>query len=383
MRPAPPAIARLRAAVAGLAATRRGQISNGREVVGTFVPLAPPAEIIEAAGAHPYRLLAAGGADADLRGMGILGRDACAYCRSVVGAAACDRPPVTCVASGTVCDRLRRAGDAWPRETGLPLFALHIPRTREGPDPAGDLAEEFQTLSAEISVRTGVAATPERLAGAIERGNRVREILGAADRARREDPPRITGNEFMDIVRAAQGFSSGEFLEGAAGLVEEMRGAEPPHPAPVRLLLVGPTLPDGPRDVVDLAEEDAAALFVADLTDSGSLGYGAPVEESGDPFLALARQVLAHPIHAAPARPATAFRERFTVEIASARPDGIVFRGVPFCRPWNLEPGPLRELSPVPFLDVRVDGAGGGQLRTRVGAFVEMLMARRRREAAS
>ena len=62
------------------------------------------------------------------------------------------------------------------------------------------------------------------------------------------------------------------------------------------------------------------------------------------------------------------------------RPDGVLFRGVPFCRPWNTESQPLRAIRDLPFLDVSEDGSGGhGQLRTRVEAFVETLSRRRAR----
>ena len=65
--------------------------------------------------------------------------------------------------------------------------------------------------------------------------------------------------------------------------------------------------------------------------------------------------------------------------VVEARIDGILFRSVPFCRPWNGEPALLRNLLHVPILDVRVDGnTGQGQTATRVGAFVESLCARQR-----
>lgn len=354
-------------------------IGEGREVVGSFLPLAPPAEIVEAAGAIPWRLLATGGADADLRGMGLLGRDTCSFCRSVVGQAMLLPPPVTAIAAGAVCDRLRRAADALPEATGLPVFTVALPRTREDAGQREDLAAELRLLARELSARTGVDATEERLAAAIARGNRVRSILAAADAARREEPPRLTGSEFLDAVRAAQGLESEAFLAIAGGLPAALAARDVAPSRPLRILLVGPTIPDGRREVVDLVEDGGRAVVVADLTDSGSLGYGRPVEEDGDPFLALADQVLAHPILAAPLKPADALRRAYAAALAAAEPHGVLFRGAPFCRPWNAEVPFFREECPVPFLDVRVDAGGSGQLRTRVGAFLESLAARRGR----
>jgi benzoyl-CoA reductase/2-hydroxyglutaryl-CoA dehydratase subunit BcrC/BadD/HgdB len=357
---------------------RRRDVLEGREVVGWFSPPIPPPELIEAAGAIPWRLLESGGPDADLPGMGVLGRDTCSFCRSVLGAAIQAPPPVTCIVSGTVCDRLRHMTDAWPAATGLPMFTVTVPRTREVAGQLPVLAAELRLLARELSARTGIVATDERLAEAIGRGNRCREVLAALDELRAGDPPRLTGTGFLDVVRARHALSAVEFLELADGLLEAVRSREPAKSRPVRVLLVGPTLTDGSRDVVRIAEEDCGAAIVADLTDSGSLGYADPVAEGGDPFAALAKMVLDHPILAAPLRPATAFRNVFLTAIRRSRPDGILYRGVPFCRPFNSEAVPLRELSPVPFLDVRVEASGAdGQQRTRVGAFLEAIEARR------
>jgi benzoyl-CoA reductase/2-hydroxyglutaryl-CoA dehydratase subunit BcrC/BadD/HgdB len=371
---------RIRDALPDLFATCAKARDQGREVVGTFTPLAPPAELIEAAGARPFRLLMTGGPDADLKGMSLLGRDTCTFCRSVLGSAVVRAEPVTCIVVGTTCDRLRRAGDAFHGATGLPVFTLSIPRTREVPGQIAALADELGLLARELSARTGVEAEKDRLHRAIEDGNRAREILWALDRARRDDPPRLTGSEFLDVVRAAHGLPAAEFLAIVSGVIEEVAARAPVRKRPVRILLVGPTLPDGTRDVLDIAEDDHGAVVVADLTDSGTLGYGGPIEIDGDPFAALAGQLLAHPVVTAPLRPATAFRDAFTRAIEESRPEGVIFRGVPFCRPFNAEAVALRRLSPVPFLDVRVESTGGmGQLRTRVGAFIESIEARRGR----
>jgi benzoyl-CoA reductase/2-hydroxyglutaryl-CoA dehydratase subunit BcrC/BadD/HgdB len=373
------ALARIREAPRLAAARRRRDLAAGREVVGWFSPPLPPPELVEAAGALPWRLLENSGPDADLRGMGVLGRDTCSYCRSVLGSAVLEAPPVSCIAAGTSCDRLRHMADAWPTATGLPLFTVAVPRTREVPGQAGPLAAEFEVLAREISARTGVTATPRRLHEAFARGNRCRGILRELDELRREDPPRLTGSEFLDVVRAAHALTTSEFLEAADGLADVIRARPRPERRPVRILLVGPTLTDGVRDVVRMAEEDCGAAVVADLTDSGTLGVAELIDEAGEPFAALARQVLAHPILTAPLLPATAFRDAYRQALRDARPDGVVYRGVPFCRPFNSEAVPLHELSPVPFLDIRVESAGAnGQIRTRLGAFLEAIEARRR-----
>ena len=371
------AMERIRATPSLAAERRRQDVDDGREVVGYFSPPVPPPELIEACGAVPYRLLVSSGPDADLRGMGILGRDTCSFCRSVLGSAVLTSPPVTCIASGTACDRLRHMTDAWPAATGLPVFTVAVPRTREVAGQVPVLADELRLLAREISARTRVAATEDRLRDAIVRGNRCREILSALDELRRDRPPRLSGGEFLDVVRAAHAVTTSEFLELTAGLLPEIRAREPDHRRPVRILLVGPTLTDGARDVVRIVEEDCSAAIVADLTDSGSLGYTGTVAQAGDPFTALAGQVLAHPILTAPLKPGTAFRDAFRRAIRQSRPDGVVYRGVPFCRPFNSEVVPLRELSPVPLLDVRVETTGAnGQLRTRLGAFLEAIEAR-------
>ena len=141
------ALDRLQRAPAVAAGRRRRDIEAGREVVGTFSPPVPPPEVIEAAGALPFRLLESSGPDADLRGMGVLGRDTCSFCRAVLGSAVLSAPPVTCIAGGSACDRLRRMADAWPAATGIPAYTVVVPRTREGPDQVAFLADELRQVA--------------------------------------------------------------------------------------------------------------------------------------------------------------------------------------------------------------------------------------------
>jgi benzoyl-CoA reductase/2-hydroxyglutaryl-CoA dehydratase subunit BcrC/BadD/HgdB len=371
------ALAKLRAAADGREAVLRELIARGREVVGLPVPLAPPQEIVEAAGAIPFRLLAASDADGELRAITALGRDACGFGRAILGRALAVPPPVTCLAAGSACDRLRRAMEAFG-ETGLPVFTVSVPRVRDPSGQCGDLAAELRLFASEISLRTGVRADGDRLAAAIRRGNRARRLLREVDALRRLSPPRATGMEFFDLARASGLLASEEFLDLAAGLPAVLAAREPPAPDPVRVLLVGPTLADGRRDALAVLEAGGKATVVADVTDSGTLSMGTDVEEDGDPFLALAGQILAHPVLAAPLRPSTALRERFTEALRESGAEGVLFRGVPFCRPWNSEVPALRSRCPVPFLEIREDGAAAGQVRTRIEAFVEMLRARRR-----
>ncbi|MCU0724961.1 MAG: 2-hydroxyacyl-CoA dehydratase family protein [Planctomycetes bacterium] len=371
------ALAGLRAAADGREGALRAGIARGREVVGLPVPLAPPPEIVEAAGAIPFRLLAAGDADAELRALAALGRDACGTCRGLLGAAMVAHPPVTCLAAGTACDRMRRMLEAFG-STGLPVFTVAVPRVRGISGQRKALAQELRLFAGELSVRTGVPATPERLAAAIRRGNAARRILREADGLRRLVPPRATGTEYFDLVRAHGLLPVEDFLALAAAVPGELAAREPPSPDPVRVLLTGPTLLDGRRDALAILEAGGRAVAVADVTDSGTLASGEDVPEDGDPFLGLATHLLAHPVLAAPLRPSRAFRERFAGTLRASGAEGVLFRGVPFCRPFNSEVPALRLLSTVPFLEIREEGAAAsGQTRTRIEAFVEMLLARR------
>ncbi len=374
------ALDRLRAAADAREETLRAEVAAGAEAVGLPVPLAPPAEIVEAAGARPFRLLAAGGADADVAGLALLSRDACGYCRSVFGAAVRRRPPVTALAAGTTCDRLRRGLEALAAATGLPLYPLALPRVRGLPGERESVAAELRWFAREMSVRTGREVAAPALGEAIRRANEVRSILATTDSLRRRNPPLLTGLEYLDVVRASGLLPSATFLAAARGLAAEAAARPAPAPRAARVLLVGPTVADGRREALEFLEADGRATVVADLTDSGALAVGPPVAVDGDLFLALADAVLSAPALAAPVRPAAALRRRFAEGLSAARAEGVLFRGLPFCRPWNAEAAALRDACPVPFLDVRADGTEGlGALRTRIEAFVETLAARRGR----
>jgi benzoyl-CoA reductase/2-hydroxyglutaryl-CoA dehydratase subunit BcrC/BadD/HgdB len=146
----------------------------------------------------------------------------------------------------------------------------------------------------------------------------------------------------------------------------------------VGVILIG-SIPVGWE--VDLIEEIGARI-VADATCLGDRVFEATVSETGDPWLNLYDTYIEknNCPHRRPVTPLFDYLKSLT-EKPSA--EGIIYRSVKYCHPWGLLGERIKkELSlPILRLDDDLTSPAMSGFRTRIGAFIEMLEARKARRA--
>jgi benzoyl-CoA reductase/2-hydroxyglutaryl-CoA dehydratase subunit BcrC/BadD/HgdB len=309
--------------------------------------------------------------------------DGCGYHRIVTGATlqGIMPDPDFLIATSAPCTGGLAAIENLARQFRKDLFVIHVPQDR-GEAGVAYLADQYRAMTEFVAAHTGEPLDPERLRVVIESVNRVREILldvykharAVPSPARRRDLvnfgillPLLFGTEAA--VRVAEAYRD-TFARRANAGVGGLPGER------VRLLWVQNRIQF--RNPVDewLEQQYGAAIVIDELNDID----WEPIDPD-DPYRGLAQRALSIPLTGAAAP-----RVRNLQRLAQLyRVDGAINPCHWGCRQGTgirglLDMG-LREVG-VPVLNLEVDcvderNFAAGQVRTRIEAFMEMLLNQR------
>lgn len=240
--------------------------------------------------------------------------------------------------------------------------------------------DELELFQRDIEEHFEVTITPEALSQSIRLYNRSRELLEQLYELRKADPPPITGAEVAEVIRAGWVMPREEYNPLLEALLEEV-ASNPDRLAGYdgyRLLLYGSEL-DEPEYLKVI--EDLGGMVVADDLCTGSRYFEQRVEENGNPFRALAVRYLTRPF-CARMHPTSERVRRLQQLAQDFRVDGVIHETIKFCDinvgNYPITKAGLDELGlPSLCLEREYVLAGVGQMKTRVGAFLESLEGRR------
>ena len=361
-----------------LAYARQWQQRTEGPVIGTLCSYAPE-EIIVAAGGLPLRLLGSGRnvqeADAHLQ----------AYsCSLVRGVLADRRSGRLDFLDGSVfphtCDSIQRLSDVWRLLSPDRFHAdLVWPVTVLRPGAEDYAVEILKAFGAQMADAFGQPVDAVCLEAAEALYNRIRQSLRALYELLHRPPGCIAGADLFSVLRASQVMDRRDLADALEKLLADLRRT-PQNEAGTggglkRLLLAG-----GVCDLPDLHRyiEAAGAVVVGDDLCTGARYAAGRIETGIDIWRALARCYLERPV--CPAKHAGITSRGDTIVGAAQRTaaDGVVLVYLKFCDPHLFDYPYLKqrlEAAGVPVLMVELQEAhtAGGQLRTRLEAFVEML----------
>ena len=332
-----------------------------------------PVELVQAAGAIPIRLMR-GGHAAEEKGERYLRADACSFCNACMGNFELDPiyKQVDAILAVNTCDMMRRLPEAIERHFSIPAFQIYLPRTSEPlPHRVAEFRRQMDLLVTELAGLTGSAISAEKLEAEIAEFNRLRAMLREASDSRHANSPLLSGSTMLDLEATA-------WLLGpvkAISLVEEvlrMVAARPrPETCRSRLMLGGSMLTEDDRWLLDLVEEKAD--IVTDILCTGTRWFAEDVPTDGAPLDRLARFYYRRPcMHRRPNADLYEYAQRMAREF---RVEGLVYKTLLYCDPWNFEARRLQEALGIPMLHLDTDYSieNREQVRTRVEAFVETL----------
>jgi len=363
-----------------IAAARR----QGTKVVGYFSIYAP-VEMVRAAGAIPVRLMR-GGHAAEETGERYLRADACSFCNACLGNFELDPvyKQVDAVVAVNTCDMMRRLPEAIERHFGIPAFQLYMPRTSESlPHRVAEFRRQLDLLAGELAKLTANTIVAERLVSEIAAFNQLRAMLRQASDTRHANSPLLSGTTMFDLAATA-------WLLGpvkAILLIEEVLRMVAARPRPEsqrpRLMLGGSMLTEDDRWLLEMVEEKADIVtdiactgtrwFAEDVPGEGESGNSQVGRRERDPLDRLAQFYFSRPcMHRRPNSGMYEYAQKLAGEF---RVQGLVYKTLLYCDPWNFEARRLQESLGIPMLHLDTDYSTENreQVRTRVEAFIETL----------
>ncbi len=327
-----------------------------------YLCLRVPPEILEAAGAIPLRIVSP---ESNQSTSAAVRTDACSFCRSVsAGFENGSFRDLDAVIGGACCDQMRRLLDTLARETDKPVILFPAPRTWNADRDyfAGEMRAAFRR----ISDLTGHQPDSEELFERIRARNQLKKRI--LDLRRKE---RLSGKLLHSIA------ASPLPPERILSFLEQIEDRRMPD-ASLRLLLLG-SIPGGWE--IDLVEESGARI-VSDATCLGDRACEETAAETGDPWMNL-YDTYVEKNNCPHRRPVTPLFDYVKTLIRKRPVDGIIFRSVKYCHPWGLLGERMKKefSSPILRIDDDLSSPAMSGFRTRIGAFIEMLEARKARRA--
>lgn len=337
-----------------------------------------PGEIIHAAGGLPLRMRSTGSKSTE-RAEVYYSPTHCSFVRHTLNQALlneysfCDG-----VIFATTCDHARRMFDNWRYTNAKPdmRYLLTVPHV--GHDNAIEsFAQDLRLLADEISKHTGIKIDNDKLNKSIKLYNEQRRLLAQINELRKRAIPPISGTEMLTVWQTLTAIpveAGNELLRNLLNELQKVESAE--SSKSIRLFLATTHFEDIDRMQ---ALESGKAIIVQDMSCVGNAHFSTEVEESDDPFMALATRAIKRP--SCP-NIVDRFKDRLTNAVALAKEwncDGIVFDHLQFCTIGDVEAYIYRQEMDklnIPYVSLQHElyGGGAGQVRTRIEAFTEQII---------
>jgi len=349
---------------------------QGRKVIGILCSYVPE-ELIYAAGMLPWRISGTwreGTPHAAVHRIST----SCRFCNHVLEALLCgDLDFLDGVVSTNLDDDIKCLWDVWDY-LGKTEFChiMHLPH-KPGSLALNIWIRSLKSLKQELEKYSGIEISEDRLFEAISVYNNTRRLIGQLYQLRKRKIPPISGAELLGITLASTVMPKDEFNSRLAELLPYLkndRRANLKSTSP-RLLLSSDML-DNP-DYIKLIEDVGAFVAMDDL-DTGSRYFLNSVDFSlGDSIYALASRYLNKPESP---RMLTWDRQvdRIIDWVREFEIEGVIDMPLmcsfprEFMRPYYRK---RLASAKIPYLSIAREYhfSNVEQLRTRVGAFIEML----------
>ncbi|MBF4510173.1 MAG: 2-hydroxyacyl-CoA dehydratase [Aeromicrobium sp.] len=359
----------------------------GRTVIGVYCGFMP-SELIRAAGAIPVSLCG-NSAEAMLAAEVDLPRAFCPLIKSSYGLAITDTCPFfhfsDALIGETTCDGKKKMFELLKEYK--PVHVMQLPFSGAAADePALSWwLGEVKRVATFVEEVTGTTITDEALRATIRTTNEISDLLRQVASYFAEDDPPMTWTQML-IVQDLGCFvvETDEYAERLRELVfvleaiaAERRAAPRTRGRRPRLTVTGTPMSPDTNKVMRIAEEAGADVVCHDGC-SGVKMHDRRIDETGDPYEALARYTLGIPCACmSPNRGRTELLHR-TVD--TYRVEGVIDTVWQCCHTFNVESVEVgrytRDVLGLPYLKLETDYSESdlGQLRTRIEAFVEQML---------
>lgn len=348
---------------------------TGNKVMGYFCSYAPE-EIITAAGALPYRILAGSGsiskADAHLQAY------SCSLVRGALEDALNGR---LAFLDGTVfphtCDSIQRLSDIWRMNAGFKFHADVLVPAKLNTASAGEyMITILARFKKEMEKLTGMEITTEKLKEAINLYNGIKKHLSRIYAIRRDAPGVIKSSDMHAVFKAAMVMDRRWLLKELQRLATDLEEKDPvSDPAKKRIVLSGGlcSMPDIYKTI-----EKSGGVVVWDDFCTGSRYFEGEINSQEEPLKAIATRYMERVVCPAKHKNLFSRGEYLVHAVKKNRADGVIFFLLKFCDPHAFDYPYMKEMLekeniPNVLFEIEDQLPSEGQINTRCEAFMEML----------
>lgn len=240
------------------------------------------------------------------------------------------------------------------------------------------LAADLRTLAGTMARAYEVEISDADVAAAIKDYNDFNALLQKLSDLRKSPTPRITGTEFATVMDAVQVAPRDMLVKPIKALIKACEKRDPLEVKGPRIMVMGARI-DNPAFIQLI--EDAGCYVAADRFCFGSLPGLEPIEQTGDPFMDLARHFMEKSDCPRMMMETDKRMDHTFTWYEEFGCDGILLEVMKFCDLWGWEVVKVRNEAedrgiPVVKIEREYQLTGEGQLQTRVQAFIESLNAR-------
>lgn len=356
---------------------------KGGKVFGTFCVYVPD-EIVFAANAIATGLC--GGSQFWVSGgEKVLPTSTCPLIKASVGARLDKTCPFFRIADmyvgETTCDGKKKAWEILAED--VPVHVMDIPQMKR-PKDIKAWGEEIKEFLAEVEKFTGNKVTPEKLAAAIKLINDKRRALARLYKFRKNENLPISGKDVLIISQIAFYDDPARFTAMTNKLCDELdkrveNKVSVFDNGTKRIMLTGTPLAIPNWKLHHIVETSGGAVVVEEMC-TGTRYFENLVDETkaalDDQISALADRYMS--INCACFTPNTGRIDDILRLAREYKVDGIIDVNLKFCSLYDIEGYKVEKAikeSGIPILGIETDytDQDAEQLRTRVGAFIEML----------
>jgi benzoyl-CoA reductase subunit C len=273
------------------------------------------------------------------------------------------------------CQQMLQTFYSWQKHMPLPFsHRVFVPQHRHHPQAADQLYQELVSLKSSLEEWTEEPVTDEALAAAIQVYNTNRRLMREIYERRKKDPPALSGSETFELVLSSMLMDKEEHSQLLEQVLRELGPRQGDGKA--RVMLVGSVTQD--IELYRLIESLGGEIVIDDDC-IGTRYFWNDVIVNGNSLAAIGSRYLDRP--PCPLWDLDPQRERCSYALKLAqeyRVQGAIFARLKFCDPHGYDIPAMKATlkdNDIPSLVIETDiTLARGQLRTRIEAFLEMLV---------
>lgn len=356
---------------------RKLKKKTSRKIVG-YVCSYTPEEMILAAGAHPVRLFGAKEnaslADSHLQSY------CCSLARGVLEEGLSGR--AECL-DGMIfphtCDSIQRLSDIWRMNISFGFHLDVILPVKLDTESARDyMLDVLAKFSNDIGGALQAEVTDPALERAITTMNVIRQSIRSIYEMRSLNPRLMPGEDLYTLVRASMIMDRERVAEMLLDTLAELhaKAGKAAEDRPVKRLVLAGGLCNHP-DIYSMIEEAGGAMVWDDFC-TGARYFSQIVPDGTAPVARIAERLIQRVVCPAKHMDLDGRARHIIRVVKEQKAEGVIFLLLKFCDPHAFDYPYIRQSLddagiPVMLMEINDPVSAGGQMKTRVEAFLEML----------